>query len=129
MEWPLLTAILYRESRFEEKNISHTNDWGIGQHHCPSFFCKRKPTEEQKACLLDAACNIELTAQELIRAQNWCHRKKGCRDWVQLYNPTSRGYAARTRFIMRNIERMAAKEKAHVDADAQATRVASRPVL
>jgi Transglycosylase SLT domain len=112
IEWPLITALLYRESHFNPVNVSPTNDYGIGQHHCPSFYCQRKPTPEQKACMLDAACNIDLTAQELVYKMKTCHRMgRRCTDFVQLYNPGSPGYARRTRAVAKRIERMAAKQR------------------
>ena len=125
IEWSLLTAILRRESHFQEKNISRTSDYGIGQHHCPSFYCGKKPTPEQRACLLDAECNIDLTAQELIYKIKTCKRLgKRCTDFVQMYNPHSKGYAARTRAMQREIEDLARKKRLLMDRV-----VAERPIL
>ncbi|MCC6994921.1 MAG: transglycosylase SLT domain-containing protein [Deltaproteobacteria bacterium] len=124
VDWTLLTAIINRESHFQPYNISRTNDYGMGQHHCPSFYCGKHPTPEQKACLLDAVCNIDLTGQELVYKKKTCARKgKRCADWVQMYNPGSKGYAQRTRALEAQIKQMAAKHRVLVE------RLEGKPVL
>lgn len=125
IDWTIITALIWRESRFEERNISHTRDYGLGQHHCPSFFCRRQPTPAQLACLLDGPCNIDLTAQELIEDQKQCARmgKLRCRDFIQLYNPTSHGYSTRTRAVAAKIGRLDAQEKKQLGT------LADKPVL
>ena len=108
VDWRALTATIHRESRFKRHARSKTNDYGLGQHHCPSFFCDKVPTPAQMACLMDPGCNIHLTARELSGKIRLCRKKRTCKDFLQLYNPGSHGYAQRTRDVMDRIDKIAA---------------------
>jgi len=103
--WTQLAAIIEHESQWRPQLISQTNDYGLGQHHCPSFFCRRRPAPAVRAALLDPCTNIQLVAEELARKRARCHRKKNCRDYVTLYNPGNPTYATQ-------IERWQTKFKA-----------------
>ena len=92
--WPRLAAIIQHESQWRPGLVSRTNDYGLGQHHCPSFFCGRRPTAVVKAALLDPCTNISLTAEELVRQRARCKKNKNCKDYVKLYNPGNPTYAA-----------------------------------
>ena len=92
--WPRLAAIIQHESQWRPALVSRTNDYGLGQHHCPSFFCKRRPTPIVKAALLDPCANIQLLAEELVRKRARCKRNKTCKDYVELYNPGNPTYSA-----------------------------------
>jgi len=91
--WPRLAAIIQHESQWRPELVSQTHDYGLGQHHCPSFFCARKPTPVIKAALLDPCTNIQLTAEELARKRASCKKNKNCKDYVKLYNPGNPTYA------------------------------------
>src|SRR5579884_1045662 len=64
--WTRLAAIIQHESQWRPALVSETNDYGLGQHHCPSFFCAKHPGPMAKAALLDPCTNIQLTAEELV---------------------------------------------------------------
>jgi soluble lytic murein transglycosylase-like protein len=93
MPWPRVAAIIQHESQWRPALVSQTNDYGLGQHHCPSFFCGRRPGPMVKAALLDGCTNIQLTAEELVRKRVHCKKKHGCKDYVKLYNPGNPTYA------------------------------------
>jgi hypothetical protein len=88
--WVRLAAIIQHESQWREGLVSATNDYGLGQHHCPSFFCSREPTPAERVALLHPCVNIQLTAEELARARHECRH---CGDYVQRYNPGNPTYA------------------------------------
>ena len=90
--WVRVAAIIQHESQWREKLVSPTNDWGLGQHHCPSFFCSRHPTDAARTALLDPCLNIQLTAAELSRERKAC-RRRHCGNYVKLYNPGNPHYA------------------------------------
>lgn len=73
----LLVAVVQRESQWRPEVVSNTNDWGLGQLHCPGRWCGRTPTRDERAALLDACTNLDRTA--------WFLRHRGLRA----YNPGS----------------------------------------
>jgi soluble lytic murein transglycosylase-like protein len=88
--WSQVAAIIQHESQWRETLVSATNDYGLGQHHCPSFFCSREPSPLAKAALFDPCMNIQLTAEELTRKRKRCRK---CGNYVKLYNPGNPTYA------------------------------------
>lgn len=105
LDWRELTAIIMHESQFRPKLVSKTNDYGISQHHCPSMFCKKIPTNQQMMCLMDAECNIHLLAMELMEKKAFCQRLGSCTDYIQLYNPLSKGYSDKIKKIREKIRK------------------------
>jgi len=91
--WSRLAAIIQHESQWRTTLISRTNDYGLGQHHCPSFFCARRPKGLERSALLEPCSNIQLTAEELARKRFAC-RRRHCGNYVKLYNPGNPTYAA-----------------------------------
>ena len=91
--WTRIAAIVQHESQWREHLISKTNDFGLGQHHCPSFFCSRHPSAVERAALLEPCTNLLLTADELAHERARC-RRSHCGDYVRLYNPGTPSYSA-----------------------------------
>jgi hypothetical protein len=92
--WQQIAGVIQHESQWRETIVSHTNDYGLGQHHCPSFFCQRKPGFLERLAMFEPCANIQLTAQELSHKRWRCGRKKKtCKDYVALYNPGNPTYA------------------------------------
>jgi hypothetical protein len=91
--WPRIAAVVQHESQWRAELVSSTNDFGLGQHHCPSFFCARHPLPVQRAALLEPCTNLLVTAAELDHKRRYCRRIE-CRDYVALYNPGNPTYAA-----------------------------------
>lgn len=86
-----LVALVYKESRWKPQAKSPTNDYGLGQIHCPGPYCARQPTVEQLARLFDPCSNLELTAKMI--------RDKG----LKRYNPGNPSYAERVQAVVRRL--------------------------
>lgn len=94
VSWARLAAVIQHESQWRPTLVSGTSDYGLGQHHCPSFFCRRRPRAVlTRAILFEPCANIQLTAEELARKRQAC-RRKHCGNYVKLYNPGNPTYAA-----------------------------------
>jgi soluble lytic murein transglycosylase-like protein len=88
--WQRIAAVIDHETRWRAGAVSRTNDFGLGQIHCPSRWCSRVPTAAQRRALLDPCHNIHITAMELAHKRGLCRRRGGdCREggYVALYNP------------------------------------------
>jgi hypothetical protein len=107
VRWQRLAAIIQHESQWRPALVSATNDYGLGQHHCPSFFCRRHPSGLTRSVLLEPCSNIQLTAQELAHKRARCRHHAGCRDYVRLYNPGNPTYAAQIHRWERRFDRAA----------------------
>jgi soluble lytic murein transglycosylase-like protein len=88
--WQRIAAVIDHETRWKADAVSQSNDFGLGQIHCPSRWCRRVPTPAQRKALLDPCHNIHMTAMELAHKRGLCrHRGRDCRNgaYVSLYNP------------------------------------------
>lgn len=94
VNWPTIVAIITVESRWNPSVVSRTNDYGLGQLHCPSPRCARVPTPKQRAALFDGCTNIEWTTDFL--------RRRG----VRAYNPGNPRHAGMVESLARKIDRM-----------------------
>jgi soluble lytic murein transglycosylase-like protein len=87
----LVAAVIHRESQWRHDAVSSTNDYGLGQIHCPSPWCATRPSSAELAQLLDPCSNIHMTAEFLAT--------RGLRA----YNPGSPAHAQSVRRIAARI--------------------------
>lgn len=91
--WERVVAVVKHESDWDTNAVSRTNDWGLGQIHCPSRFCPRELTPEDRTRLLDGCTNIRYTIDVL-------------RGGIRAYNPGSPRHAETVGRIEKRIRRM-----------------------
>ena len=93
----VIMAVIQHESQWRPEVVSVTNDYGLGQIHCPSAWCSRKPTAAQRSELLNPCSNIAMVAEFL--------KTRG----LQAYNPGRPRYAATIRGMVAGMDRAVAQ--------------------
>jgi hypothetical protein len=89
-----LIAVIYKESKWNEGSVGATNDWGLGQIHCPSKYCDKRPSTVQRAKLLSGCDNLFMVAEFL--------QDRG----ITSYNPASDMHLTRVQRLQRKISRI-----------------------
>jgi soluble lytic murein transglycosylase-like protein len=88
----LLVSVIQHESQWDPEATSHTHDFGLGQMHCPSKWCRKaEPDEAERGRLLDPCTNIDMTAEFL--------RTRG----LKAYNPGSPQHAQSVLALARKV--------------------------
>jgi hypothetical protein len=99
----LVLAVVYQESRFKPRVVSHTSDYGLFQIHCGKDFswCARFGVTPQQ--LLDPQVNLAYGFKiiEFCRAKAAGCEGPGCPHWLYYFNH-SRQYV---REVLHNRER------------------------
>jgi hypothetical protein len=62
-----LLAIVSHESKWKHEAKGKTQDFGLGQIHCPSKYCKKLPTSEEIKTLLSPCDNLKITGEIIKR--------------------------------------------------------------
>lgn len=101
--WQRLAAVVQHESQWRADARSHSNDWGLGQIHCPSKRCAAEPSPAERAALLDGCINLQFAAELLRSKRQACRNDCGDGGYVRLYNPGNPDYLAAILRIERRI--------------------------
>ena len=101
--WQRVAAIVHHESEWRPEARSQSNDWGLGQIHCPSKHCGKTPSPVEQAALLDGCTNLLYTAEMLRSKQRACKEDCGGGNYLRLYNPGSPTYQLAVQRIERRI--------------------------
>lgn len=109
LPWQQLAAVVHHESMWRRDARSHTNDYGLGQIHCPSKYCRQKPTPEELARLFDGCTNLGYSAELLASKKAICRKVGGACSgggYIRFYNPGSEVYLSAVLRIERRIQRV-----------------------
>jgi soluble lytic murein transglycosylase-like protein len=103
--WQRLAAVVHHESEWRADARSPSNDWGLGQIHCPSKYCGKVPSTHERAALLDGCTNLRYAAELLRSKRQACHEDCEGGNYVRLYNPGSPTYMFAIQRLERKIQR------------------------
>ena len=103
LPWQRVAAIVHHESEWRPDARSHSNDWGLGQIHCPGKHCGKNPTPAERSALLDGCTNLLYTAEVLRSKQRACKQDCGGGNYLRLYNPGNPTYQLAVQRIERRI--------------------------